>query len=632
MFEISSRPDPRLQDLANGIEDEEIGLRVTSAQVYNLPYIDLEVNVEVCKAQPFNILEEFILRAAHTLQPPPTLDALTAMMGIDRLFLDASWQKLVKLNAVDTTDGQRMRLTENGRTYYLQGQLPPDSRLETLSLRYQPITRQLAVTDAGPEESESAPLLPGYLVEQEPSPEEVSRAIADDLDQIIAAAKHAGLELHAPEDGQVIRSVRDWSITAQGQISRAVLVVQDTVAPGESEDNVSLRVLAPMSGRRDFSVETILGAWLDEGRVKLANLLPRSTETIPQPEEAEDPLVQPVLARPAINHYRTQMTTLRGQPSGDKSPPTPEDRQRIGVQLLRDEEIRPSFLAALRSARHTVLIYSPWISDEVIDDEFIAILEEIAQRQVITLIGWGIARTQDKQARRPPESLIQRLHQIKTPEGCPAVIVHWVGNQHSKDVLVDYSLHMSGSHNWLSYRGDRFPRGESTYRVTEPGCVEAALGYMEKMFAKAVDERWQSLVSKKGRLLRPGGNANTLMELMQCCVTAVVTRQPKVAIRRVRNLPDTDANTPLRALRLMSTIDLALLRLPDELLSKTMALSDLENAAAQLRQNAISRPGTLDQELQRFEKVHGKLTARLLSTQQPSAAGYEAPEEPANGG
>jgi len=55
-------------------------------------------------------------------------------------------------------------------------------------------------------------------------------------------------------------------------------------------------------------------------------------------------------------------------------------------------------------------------------------------------------------------------------------------------------MHLCGSHNWLSYRGDFQPRGESVYRVTIPEQVQLAAGIVEKLFLKRVDEEWNNLL------------------------------------------------------------------------------------------------------------------------------------------
>lgn len=51
-------------------------------------------------------------------------------------------------------------------------------------------------------------------------------------------------------------------------------------------------------------------------------------------------------------------------------------------------------------------------------------------------------------------------------------------------------MHFSGSQNWLSYRGDRFPRGETVYQVTIPIEVEKAYNHLAQRFIERATLLW----------------------------------------------------------------------------------------------------------------------------------------------
>ncbi len=168
---------------------------------------------------------------------------------------------------------------------------------------------------------------------------------------------------------------------------------------------------------------------------------------------------------------------------------TPEKEAGTALQL-RDVEIRPAFLKALQKAREQIIIYSPWINEQVVDDEFLALMESLVQRGVCILIGYGIGRDENKEERPIPPHLRQRLRAIQTAEGTPGVIVEWRGNSHAKEVIIDGNIHFSGSHNWLSYRGDRFPRGETVYQVTIATEVEKAYSHLARRFLEHAQILW----------------------------------------------------------------------------------------------------------------------------------------------
>ena len=173
----------------------------------------------------------------------------------------------------------------------------------------------------------------------------------------------------------------------------------------------------------------------------------------------------------------------------------PQENQATGsAVLLRDSQIRQTFLETLKAGCHDILIYSPWVTQEVVDKEFIQILQNLANRGVWVLIGHGISRRQEDEDRPIPPEVEAQLREVKTPEGLPAVQVFWLGNSHAKEVVVDGKIHLCGSHNWLSYRGDRLPRGETVYKVTIPETVGEAYKSLASRFQSHAQKLWDEAV------------------------------------------------------------------------------------------------------------------------------------------
>ena len=75
--------------------------------------------------------------------------------------------------------------------------------------------------------------------------------------------------------------------------------------------------------------------------------------------------------------------------------------------------------------------------------------------------------------------------------------VFWLGNSHAKEVVVDRKIHLCGSHNWLSYRGDKLPRGETVYKVTATDKVEEAYDFLAVRFKDYAGELWESAVHNR---------------------------------------------------------------------------------------------------------------------------------------
>jgi phosphatidylserine/phosphatidylglycerophosphate/cardiolipin synthase-like enzyme len=204
-----------------------------------------------------------------------------------------------------------------------------------------------------------------------------------------------------------------------------------------------------------------------------------------------DPLVEERLEE--IRQQAAKRIRLKGEGQ------TLEQEAGTAVQL-RDEEIRPAFLNALKGASEQIIIYSPWMNEQVIDGEFLSFLEERVRRGVRILIGYGIGRNERREERPVSPALLQRLRAIQTAEGTPGIIAEWLGNSHAKEIVIDRKVHFSGSQNWLSYRGDRLPRGETVYQVTIATEVEKAYKHLAQRFIERAKTLWARATDEERRV------------------------------------------------------------------------------------------------------------------------------------
>ncbi len=488
MSQTSSHVDPRLTDLVKMVEAEDTDLRVISSRVYTVPYADVHAIVEVLADRQFNILEEFILRAAHELDARPTLGGLAEMLGLDPLFVEASWRRLDAMQAVALGAGETLTLTDRGREFYLQGQLPPASLEEELDLRYWFISDDLVPAARIRRNSASDEILPGCSFEDEDKQMAALARVITDVQRVISVTVEAGLGLHQPDAGKEIHAVRNWRLSTTGLAPVGLLIVQDSLAAGR-EGNLALRVVDVASGRRDFAVETVLQGWVDAGKVTLRDLVPVEEDLLPLPPDDE------------TGEIRVEPAEATAEP--DPQPSAPQEAsatEKVTVveqaahspngDPLGDDGLPPRLMQSLRDAQHTVLVCLPWPSPEVIDDEFVSLLQTLAARNVIAVVGWGTDRAEDGQERVPPAQLIEQLHKISTPQGYPAVIAIPVEDYHSTSVLVDGDLHVFGVDHLPSTSGPTIDR------VPAPEAVGKAMGDLEALFAASATELWQDLAAE----------------------------------------------------------------------------------------------------------------------------------------
>lgn len=279
MSQTTSITDPQLQALARAVETEEEGLRVVTARRTRLPYIDLCLAIEVLEARSFNVLEAFVLRAAHELHPVPTLPALAAMLGLDELFIITSWERLAEMGATMLDNEGRPHLTALGRESYLQGQLPPDATETELTVRYWAVSDTLEVVGADQDTHQhqddaaaGVVSFPGFVAPSEAELEAAGRRAAHDNARLVTATLDAGLGVHQPEEGRTIGAVLSSDVACRGAVMCGLLVVQETLAMGNDEDTLTLRVEDLVTRRRQFDAEAILRRWMTEGRVTLADV------------------------------------------------------------------------------------------------------------------------------------------------------------------------------------------------------------------------------------------------------------------------------------------------------------------------------------------------------------------------
>ena len=586
----------------------EIGLRVISGCVYRAPFFRIDLDVFVQNPRRFNVLEEFVLRAAVEMMPGQSRQEIASLLSLDRLFVDAVCTTLEDLDVIEEgSTGDTVVLTSSGKEFYVQGRVPTPPEQRSVELIYDGLTKRLAAGKLPSQANEADPVLPRVEDADWVATEEIVVSSIN-RERVIAAVTAAGMGLHSPKEGRVVIEIGRPRLNEKDYYARGVLIVQDTLATGKGADNVSVRVVRLPDGQFDTAAQGIMDDWLAKGTIGLEDLLPGYDElSIIAEEPAAEPM--PSHAQQVEQAYVGQTLAMRqgGQgPEHSTAAVTPE------AELLRNEFIRPRFLESLKRAKRSVLIVSPWMTEQVIDDSFLKILRDLAKQGILVLIGWGIARDIRAEEHPPSKELLDSLQSIQTPDGVPAVGVWWLGNHHIKEVVVDQSIYMMGSHNWLSYRGDRVPRGESVFYVTTPEMIKNALDYLEPLFNQAAITAWTR------NSLRP---VETPTDLMRCCMTLVAIRKADDAIDRTLGLAKSDPLSIPLAFDLLRLICLSLTRYSVDELTRMKVLDSISLAASEL--SAGSEAGTeLDAARRGFGSGLTLLLRKYVQTDQSSVADF----------
>jgi hypothetical protein len=594
IFDSTTFIDDRLKKVAGDIEENEVGLRVIYGGVFAVPCVKINLVVSVDEPRRFNVLEEFILRAADELAPPVLSSDLATAFGLDPIFISTTCQELRKFNVLSPGPGDGIVLTNVGREFYKNGYIPKPAETRELSLIYTPLHEQIFISDKLSESQEDDYLLPGM----DDSSDIVNNAVSlVSLAAVTDAVIKAGLGWHAPEVGKAITTLGGIKDTSESDFAIGLLILHDTADSSQDFSGISVRAYNFQTKQRDGSIEQYIQGQQKENASFLLDILPEDGS-----DEILNELVSPNQAdvdteskykEEIISLYRERVIQERKKKEAGKTRPQEKGASNLAeqkgtVEYLWGDKIRPRFIQSLTQTSHTLLMMSPWITEDVVDKEFIGYLKNLAEKGVACVIGWGIAKEKDREERIPSAELLSSLNNIKTPSGIPSVTVWWLGNIHNKECIIDYRINLSGSHNWLSYRGDRAPRGESIHYVTIPGPVEQALTANEPLFIRAVKSVWDHNINAVSR---------NISELERCCAAWTALRRPGIALKNIEKvIPPANPQDITGLMKLMDIVYLTITRLPNDELSKIGFVPEALETEAKLARSIPNYLQARDQE------------------------------------
>ncbi|MEH1843807.1 MAG: hypothetical protein V7L25_02015 [Nostoc sp.] len=472
----SAKPiDDNLKKLVDEIETQSPSLSVLAARElrYSLGQTQVEVNIK--KPRQFNVLEEFIIRAAIEFKPPPTEDELASVLGLDSVFIKTTTATLRSLQTLSPTSP--LTVTPEGRLFFEKGSVPqPPYPIQIYAIT-DPLSDKITFqSESLNETTMTLPDLADFIT--------IDHTIADiaslPLEEIQKSIQVSGLALHVPEEGKIVTSCRVLASTQKIWRKISLFVIFDAL-----EDKLSIQI------RNGKPILQSASNWLEvlhaEGKISLQALCKLSTETINFEREA-------ILKQKNTEiEARLEKIRIKALEAATKAGNKVDSSTVLGEAVqLRDGQIAQAFSEVINSAKSQVMIYSPWVNQAVVNEKFLILLQKLANRGVWILIGHGIARQLEDEDKPIPPEVEKKLRAVKTPDGLPSVQVFWLGDSHVKEVIVDKEIHLCGSHNWLSYRGDYLPRGESVYKVTIPYQVQEAYQFLANRFQNHAQKLWQN--------------------------------------------------------------------------------------------------------------------------------------------
>jgi hypothetical protein len=480
-FASSAKPiDDNLKNVVDEIEAQSPTLSVLAARQfrYGLRQTPIELNIK--EPRQFNVLEEFIIRAAIEFQPPPTEDELASVLGLDSVFIKTTTATLRSLQTLSAISP--ITVTPEGRSFYEKGSVPQPPYPVQLNAITDPLSNKITFQSESLNETMiNLPDLADFI--------SIDNTIVDipslPLGEIQKSIQASGLALHVPEEGKIVTSYKILTSTQKIWRKISLFIIFDAL-----EDKLSIQI------RNGKQILESASNWLEllhtEGKISLQALCKLSTEAINFERQA--------ILKQKNTEIEARLENIRQKAleTAANSSKKVDHFTSLGEAVqLRDGQISQAFSEVLNSAKSQIFIYSPWVNQAVVNEKFLTLLHKLANRGVWILIGHGIARRQEDEDKLISPEIEKKLRAIKTPDGLPSVQVFWLGDSHVKEVIVDKQIHLCGSHNWLSYRGDYLPRGESVYKVTIPHQVQEAYEFLANRFQNNAEKLWGNALENR---------------------------------------------------------------------------------------------------------------------------------------
>lgn len=500
MFLVSSaKPiDPQLRESVDNIEQQSPSLSVLAARQFRYSLLQTQVQLTISEPRKFNVLEEFVLRAGIELDPSPSEDELASVLGLDPVFVRSTTANLQALQTLELAPGSPIKLTPQGREFYEKGSVPQPPKTKQIYAIADPLVGNLTFQSSGSNvgQVDDIPDLADFVTIENRIP----NASALSLEELQELVRDSGLGLHAPEEGKIVTSCRVAAPPESIWQPMSLFVIFDAITN-------EVRLEAKQGKKILQEASNWLNALLAEDKISLNALCELADEEIKrQCEQILDNKNAEVEERiEKIRQKAREIAEQRMQkPSGDSS--EPKSVEPIGTEVgtavqLRGSEISSSLKEILNNARREILLYSPWVSAKVVNNDFIEQLRKLANKGVWILIGHGISSSEAAEERPIPPKVEAQLRAIHTCEGLPAVQVCWLGGSHAKEVIVDREVHLCGSNNYLSCRADWRLWDEAVYKVTIPDQVQKAYEFYAGRFKVHAQKLWNAAVLNRDSTL-----------------------------------------------------------------------------------------------------------------------------------
>ncbi|PHJ58795.1 hypothetical protein VF14_25310 [Nostoc linckia z18] len=270
----SDKPiDDNLKNLVKEIEAQNTNLSVLAARQFRYSLHQIPVEVSIKEPRQFNVLEEFIIRAAIEFQPPPTEEELASVLGLDSVFIRSTTANLRSLQTLSATSP--LTVTPEGRSFYEKGSVPQPPYPVQLNAINDPLNNKLTFQfESLNQTSINLPDLEDFIILDNTI--DISSLSLEEIQKNIQASD---LALHVPEQGKIVTSLKVVASTQTIWQKISLFLIFDV-----AQDKFSFQI------RIGKQILDSASNWLEvlhtEGKISLERLFNLSPEVINLEREA----------------------------------------------------------------------------------------------------------------------------------------------------------------------------------------------------------------------------------------------------------------------------------------------------------------------------------------------------------
>ena len=460
MFKIKEYPK-YISSVIDNIEKNEESMEVIYYKEWLLPFQKHNVNIQSIIYKNISIIEEFILKIGlASLGKNVTKDYIAEMLGLDMIFIETYIKKLAEDEFIYSNKLPIVETTSKGELYCEKKTTLDRIKEDSFQVYYNP---QINIT-----------YNPTNLLKSTNEKEDIEIlnldfTFKDKIDNINEKLKENLLDM----------------------------AKENNIIPVKKSINQQLKSITMKSIKEEIGYLRILELWIYDIVDKSLQCRVWNFEdntfnneiskfiVDKKPLKEEDFIISDELKEIPVTNNSNLLEEKFIKSKKEKKKVINKESE---FRIIRGKDIKSEFNKTFDMVTNRMYIQSPWISDKVVDEEMIKKIKKLAQNNCKVFITWGISRDKNYEDRKPPEELLKELKDIKSPDNLPAVFVIWIGNHHNKEIIVDNKIHIAGSFNWLSYRGDYLPRGESVYLTNDKECIKEAKYYLEEQIVNSLSK------------------------------------------------------------------------------------------------------------------------------------------------